>query len=134
MLFGLIIGNDRGFQSMEEVNKNRRKNRQWRKIAFEIFKWVLVLWLLWPMRHSTEGPIEFARVVAGILLFVIFTGKLFYDTIIMGIVKQKRNSARQDIITILGIVIALALVVGLVIVFVGYLLIEIQRMSSSDQQ
>lgn len=116
--------------STEPLKKRTKKNGEWRNTVVEILKWLVVLWLLWPIRHATSGPIEFARVVAGILLFVIFSGKLFYDTVIMSIVRQERMSTRRDIITILGIVVGLALVVGLLILFVGYLLIELQRMST----
>ena len=116
--------------STEPLKKRTKKNGEWRNTVVEILKWLVVLWLLWPIRHATSGPVEFARVVAGILLFVIFSGKLFYDTVIMSIVRQERMSTRRDIITILGIVVGLALVVGLLILFVGYLLIELQRMST----
>lgn len=103
-------------------------------MALEIGKWVLVLWLLWPVRHAINGPVDFSRVVLGILLFVIFAGKLFYDTIIMDILKQRRTSVKQDVLSMIGIVLVLSLVVGLLLFFVGFVIIELYRSSNQPGQ
>jgi len=107
--------------------------KDWGRTALEIAKWVLVLWLLWPLRHATSGPVDFTRVLLGILLFIIFAGKVFYDTIIMGILRQRRTSAKQDIITLIGMVAGISLVVGLLIVFVGYAIVQLYQSSSRPQ-
>ncbi len=112
---------------MDAAKKN--KNRDGLSIVLEIVKWGLVIWLLWPMRNAMSGPMEMGRVVLGVVLFIIFAGKLLYDTVIMGIVRQKRYSARQDFFSMIGIVLVLAVIVGLLIFFVGYVLVEIFRLS-----
>ena len=118
------------------VGAKRRKAifKDWRNVALEIGKWVLVLWLLWPVRHAINGPVDFSRVVLGILLFVIFAGKLFYDTIIMDILKQRRTSVKQDVLSMIGIVLVLSLVVGLLLFFVGFVIIELYRSSNQPGQ
>ena len=107
--------------------------KDWGRTALEIAKWVLVLWLLWPLRHATSGPVDFTRVLLGILLFIIFAGKVFYDTIIMGILRQRRTSAKQDLITLIGMVAGISLVVGLLVVFVGFAIVELYRSGSRPQ-
>lgn len=107
--------------------------KDWGKTAVEIAKWVLVLWLLWPLRHASSGPVDFIRVSLGILLFILFAGKLFYDTVIMSIVRRKRTSAKQDFFSLLGIILGLSVVVGLLLLFIGYVLLEVYQMSRSGE-
>ncbi|MFH1941201.1 MAG: hypothetical protein ABIL68_03775 [bacterium] len=107
--------------------RTKRLMKDWGRTAFEILKWAVVLWLLWPMKDASSGPVNFTRIVAGILLFVIFAGKLFYDTVIMGIIRQRRTSVKQDIVNLLGIVMGVGIVVGLLIFFVGFILVELFR-------
>ncbi len=87
------------------------------KIALEILKWSFVIWLLWPLSRLSqeEGLNQITRVLLGILLFIIFTGKVFYDTVIMGWIKQRRTSLKQDAILLLGIILVLCLMLGLVV-------------------
>jgi hypothetical protein len=101
--------------------------KEWSGTAFEVGKWLLVLWLLWPVRNANIAPVEFTRVVLGVLLFIIFAGKVFFDTVIMSIIRQRRTSAKRDIITLLGIVSVMGLVVGLLMFFGAYMLIEMSK-------
>lgn len=118
------------------TGKEKRKFilKDWGNTALEMGKWVLVLWLLWPIRSVAAGPMEFFRVAAGILLFIIFAGKLFYDTIIMGILRQRRTSVKQDILSFVGIILVMSIVVGFLLLFVGYLVIELMKMSQQTQE
>ncbi|OVE78672.1 hypothetical protein BVY01_04745 [bacterium I07] len=115
--------------------ENRKKSRlkEWGPTFLEIAKWVVVIALLWPLRQAHQGPIDFLRVLLGVLLFIIFTGKLFYDTIIMSILKRKRFSKKQDLITLIGMVFIISLVVGLLMLFVGYLMVEFFRMANERE-
>ena len=117
----------------QEKRKYILKN--WVNTALELGKWVLVLWLLWPIRSAaaSPGPVDFIRVAAGILLFIIFAGKLFYDTIIMGILRQRRTTVKQDIISFVGIILVMSLVVGFLLLFVGYLVVELVKMAQRPQ-
>ena len=118
------------------TGRERRKfiSKQWGNTILETGKWILVLWLLWPIRGASSGPVDFVRVALGILLFIIFAGKLFYDTIIMDILRRRRTSIKQDIVTFIGIILVLSLVVGFLLVFVGYLLVEMVRMSQQREE
>jgi len=113
----------------EITGEARRKIilKEWGGTALEVGKWLLVLWLLWPVRKANIAPVEFTRVVIGILLFIIFAGKLFFDTVIMSIIRQRRTTVKRDVITLLGIVLVLGLVVGLLLFFGALLLIEMSK-------
>ncbi len=115
---------------MTENQKNTIKRKalfnDWGKVAVEILKWSFVIWLLWPLsRLSKEGMSHFTRVLLGILLFIIFSGKVFYDTIIMGFIKQRRMSMKQDVMMLLGMILVLCLVLGSVVILVGLYLSEV---------
>ena len=117
------------------TGKARRKIilKDWGGMAFEVIKWLVVLWLLWPIRKANVVPIEFTRVAIGILLFIIFAGKIFYDTVIMSIIRQRRMSAKKEIVSLIGIVVVLGFVVGLLLLFAGYLLIELSKNMNTGQ-
>jgi len=119
---------------MEEpshIRKDRIKNRA--AFLLEIAKWTLVVYLLWPLQKASSVPVSFARILLGVALFVIFAGKLLYDTVIMDLLKNRRNSTRKDLITLIGIVAGLALVIGLLILFVGFIFIHLYQSSTAPQ-
>lgn len=117
---------------LEGAERRRAILKDWGSTVLEIGKWLLILWLLWPIRNATVGPIDFTRVLLGILLFIIFAGKLLYDTIIMGVLKQRRTSAKQDFFALLGIVAGLSLVVGLMLVLVGFAIVQLVQASNAE--
>ncbi len=91
----------------------------WKKIAVpavQVVKWGLVVWLLLPLTTSMRGQVSFARVMPGILLFIIFSGKILYDVILD---KKRQRSAASDLIIMFAVVIIVVLVVAAVVVFVG---------------
>lgn len=118
-----------------EIKARRRAFllKNWTRTVLEIGKWALVLWLLWPLRNASAGPLMFSRVALGVLLFVIFAGKLFYDTVIMGIIRQRRTTLKQDVVGLIGIVVALGLVVGLVLMLVVFLFLEFTEMMNVER-
>lgn len=119
---------------IEGAEKRKIILKDWGSTALEMGKWAVVLWLLWPLRHAPSGSVDFARVVLGILLFVIFAGKLFYDTVIMSIVRQRRTSLKQDILSLIGMILVMSLVVGLLVVFVGFVIVELIQMSNRPEE
>ena len=120
----------------ELIEAERRKAvlKDWGKTALEIAKWALVIWLLWPLRSALGGSVNFTRVVVGIVLFIIFAGKVFYDTVIMGVIRQRRTSVKQDILTLIGIVSVVSLVVGLMLVLVGFMIVELIQTANQPEE
>jgi len=94
--------------------------KQWGSTFVEILKWVLVVWMLWPLFGlSQQRSISLTRVILGIMLFVIFSGKILFDTIIMDYIRQKRTTLKQDVIALVGLVAAVCLLVLLVALMVA---------------
>lgn len=109
----------------EILKKAARKQRL--GLFYEGLRWALVIWLLWPLLGLVRGSVSVGRVVLGIALFVVFSGKLFYDTMISEFIRQKRPSLKQDMIGILGMIVGVLLIVGFVVVMVGLLLARWQE-------
>ena len=91
--------------------------------AFEIGKWALVIWLLLPMRTSHQGPIEFSRVALGVILFVIFAGKLLYDTTFFR-GRGEASSSGKDLLSMIGIVAGIAFLVLVLVLFVVFYVVN----------
>ena len=119
-------------ERLKGSERRRAIIKDWAKTGLEVIKWAFVIWLLLPIRQASSGPVNFTRVAAGILFFIIFAGKLLYDTVIMGILRQRRTSVKQDILTLIGMVLVLSLVIGLLMLFVGFLIVELFKMSQSN--
>jgi len=99
--------------------------RPWKTLLswlIEICKWGVVIWLLLPLRDVSSGRVDFTRIVLGILLFILFSGKMFYDAIIDGYKKKKVQSAGAEIFSTLVTVIIMALMVAFVVSSIGLLL------------
>ncbi|MDM7924719.1 MAG: hypothetical protein QUS35_01760 [bacterium] len=109
----------------EMLKKAARRQRL--GLFYEGLRWALVIWLLWPLLGLVRGSVSVGRVVLGIALFVVFSGKLFYDTMVSEFVRQKRPSLKQDMIGILGMILGVLLIVGFVVVMVGLLLARWQE-------
>ncbi len=123
---------------MPDEREQRRKELirdDWKRTVLEGGKWALVIWLLWPLQGAASGPINFTRVVLGILLFILFSGKLFYDTVVMGMIRQRRTTVRQDLMSLIGMVAGIAVVVGLAVMLVGLMMVQLfSQLSETGEQ
>jgi len=108
--------------------------RKIRNFVIEIGKWGIVLWLLFPLHRALNERVDFTRVVLGILLFVLFAGKLFYDTIIDSWRNNPERKPAKDLLSMVAIVTVISLVVGIVIIFVGLLVFEYLKTSTEPNQ
>jgi len=89
----------------------------------EFGKWILVIWLLYPALYVNTGkPLNPYRFIGGLTLFIIFLGKTFYDIVLRKMYFKKEKTTRQEIFSIIGTVILLALAVALVIFLIGFLI------------
>ncbi|MDZ7261097.1 MAG: hypothetical protein ONB05_03130 [candidate division KSB1 bacterium] len=109
-------------------------NKKGIALFLEIGKWLLVIWLLLPMRQLLTQKVGFTRVALGILLFIIFSGKLFYDTVLSGIIRRRESSVGKDLVTMVGMVIFLSLLVGLVLFFIGIFIVAYLNTSGENMQ
>jgi hypothetical protein len=103
-------------------------------ILLELAKWILVIWLLFPITLVQEKVISFPRIMAGIMLFVIFSGKMFYDLMLK---KRDRNSERSngaDLLAMIGAAVVISMIVGLFVVMIGFLVFSGMQQSTAPQE
>jgi hypothetical protein len=109
-----------------DPSENRLRRKAVRKarmgVLFEVLRWGLVLWLLYPLAGFMHGRISVTRVVAGICLFVVFAGKLFHDVLFADFIRQRRTSMRQDLFALAGMILAILFLAGLVVAMVAVLM------------
>jgi hypothetical protein len=96
-------------------------------VGREVLKWGLVVWLLLPIRTARKGPVDITRIVIGLALFIIFVGKRFYDRIFSDYIKKRKTSALADLLGGIGIILIIVVLVGVLMLFVGYLIMEMMR-------
>jgi len=101
--------------------KQTKKRKLFQNIVI-IIQWLLVLWLILPIYKPLHGVRHFARFAAGILLFVIISTKLLYDTVITG--RSKRRNTSGEFWHLIGIVLVIILIVGMVVVFISMLVLN----------
>jgi Na+/proline symporter len=102
---------------------------------WQVCKWLVVFYLLWPLQNLTaQQPVSLPRVMLGILLFIIFSGKILYDTIIDRVKEQRESKRVSELLTLLGIVILMALVVGIFLVLIGLTVYAVMQQQSVPQQ
>lgn len=94
-------------------------------LLLELAKWALVLWLMSPLAVAMHGPIDFSRVALGILLFILFTGKMLYDTILAPAKTRAERTPLQDVLAMIGSVAVIALAVGMMLVLVGLYVMKV---------
>ncbi|MBN1780670.1 hypothetical protein JW948_06050 [bacterium] len=114
------------------TEKIRTKTIQFKGIFIEILKWGLVLFLLWPLVTLGTQKVHLVRILTGIVLFVIFSGKMLYDYVIISAMKRTRISLKKDIVSFLGIILGAAFLVGIVLFFIAYFIILFVAESQSQ--
>jgi len=92
-------------------------------LFFEAVKWAAVIWLLWPIHKAVDQKLDFARILLGILLFIIFIGKYFYDSILDRFKHTGEQKGFTDVLIMVGVVAVIALLVGLTILFIAMFVI-----------
>ena len=107
---------------------------EWKTAVIEMLKWGAVLYLLWPIVTLRQGQFSLIRLLMGIVLFVIFSGKLLYDYIVRDYIQSRYISRKRDLITFLGIVLGSALIVGLVIFIFAVFILQFAASTDPVQQ
>ena len=92
--------------------------------VFEIGKWAVVVALLWPMLTFQAERMSIWRMVLGILLLVIFIGKMFYDVIIDNYKQRKEHYTLLDLLLLVGAVTLIAIIIGGTLFLIGFYLIQ----------
>jgi len=109
----------------------------WSKIkpfVWEVSKWGLLIWLLSPIAWMHEKPVSFPRIMLGIMLFVVLSGKMLYDIMVSHRYRPVERSHAADLLATVAMVTVVALVVGLFVVTIGYLLLSGMQQASAPQE
>ncbi|HPN34703.1 MAG TPA: hypothetical protein PK843_09325 [bacterium] len=109
----------------------------WSKVkpfVWEACKWGLLIWLLSPIAWMHEKPVPFPRIMIGIMLFVILSGKMFYDIMVNRRSREVEKSPAADLLATVAMVTVIALVVGLFVVTIGYLLLSGMQQATAPQE
>jgi len=117
---------------MAASSMTSKKKAAWKsagETVLELLKWAAVIWCLWPLARYTgasEQPVSvpLTRVILGILFFILFGGKILYDTIIMDFIRQRRTTLKQDLVAFAGMVLAVIVLVGMVLLLVAALIVH----------
>jgi len=98
-----------------------KNNKQFTTI-FEFVKWGIVVWLLWPLLSFQAEKMPLWRMVFGVMLAVIFLGKMFYDFVLDNFKQKKEHYTITDLLMLVGFVALVAIIVGGVILIIGVFL------------
>lgn len=94
------------------------------RVALEVAKWGVVLWLVWPITRALRERVSFTRLAAGILLLILFAGKALYDSILEAQHSPPGQKKTPDWVTLAGAILVIALVVALTTLFVALYLVR----------
>lgn len=90
-------------------------------------RWLLVAWLLYPLRRRIYLPVDFTRSALGILLFVIFAGKMFYDSIVWKQLTGRSRDGWQDLLSLAAMILIIALLLAMTIFFIGLYIVKFSQ-------
>jgi len=100
-----------------------RRSRILRAVA-QAAKWILVAWLLYPLRGRIRLPIDFTRSALGILLFIVFAGKMFYDIVVWQQITGRSREDWQDLLGLAAMILIIALLLAMTVFFIGLYMVS----------
>ena len=103
------------------------------RYTIEVGRWILVAWLLFPFRQRMYSPLEFVRTALGVVLFVIFTGKMFYDSVIWKEITGRSREGGRDLLSLAAIVLIITMLVAVTVFFVGLYIVNIYQSTLEPQ-
>jgi hypothetical protein len=103
-------------------------------VFLEFAKWILVIWLLFPITMVQEKVISFPRIMAGIMLFIVFSGKMLYDIMLKKRNRDNERSNTADLLAMIGTVVVISAIVGLFIVMIGFLVVSGMQQATAPQE
>lgn len=106
------------------ILQRKARWKEFRGILLQILKWSVVVWCFLPLARFSKGAVPFSRILLGILLFILFSGKFFYDTVLFDMIRRRRTTLKQDIFQLLGMLLAVGLIVTLVILMIAAYIME----------
>ncbi len=104
------------------------RNKSIASTLFEILKWGAVLWLMWPLLSFQLEKMTLWRMVLGVLLAVLFIGKMLYDALVDSFKQRKERYTVVDLLALVGFIAAIAVLIGVAVLGVGlYVISQLQE-------
>jgi uncharacterized membrane protein YcjF (UPF0283 family) len=97
-----------------------------------IAKWVIVVWLLWPLLTLQAEKMSLWRMMLGIMLVVIYVGKMFYDFILDHFKQKKERYTVTDLLMLVVFIAIIAIIIGGTILLVGMLVMKQMQEATAD--
>ncbi|MBN1560713.1 hypothetical protein JW998_10715 [candidate division KSB1 bacterium] len=96
-----------------------------------IAKWAIVVWLLWPLLTMQAERMSLWRVVLGVMLVVIYVGKMFYDFVLDHFKQKKERYTVVDLLMLVAFIAVVALLIGGAMLAIGlYVMKQLQEGSA----
>ena len=103
-------------------------NGKLKTIFWEIVKWGIVIFGLWPVMFSdVPRRSDLLRMLLGVITLVIIIGKMFYDAMMD---RSRERSNNWDLLRLLGVVMLIAVLIGGAMLFlIHYISLSMQNMN-----
>lgn len=99
----------------------------------EIGKWSVIVYLFWPLIAMQGSKMPLWRMMLGVLLLVIFIGKLLYDYVLDTFNQYREKSPLGHLISmIVSISIIAVIIAGLIMLFGYYAISQYQQATPQE--
>ena len=115
------------------IKTMRNLNQKVWIVFSEIAKWIVIVYLFWPLVVMQSAKLPLWRMMLGVLLLVIFVGKLFYDYVLDTLKKNRERSPLSHLISmVVSISIIAVIIAGLLMLFGYYALSQYQQVTPQE--
>jgi len=87
-------------------------------IVFELLKWGLIVFLVFPVfQRDLPNSYDFPKIILGMLLLVLYIGKMFYDLMLDK--HGEQIPLWLELLRMLGVIVLIAVIIAAIMLFVG---------------
>jgi hypothetical protein len=105
-----------------------KRSKRYFSAAREIAQWALVVFLFWPILIMQTARMPLWRMMLGVLLLVIFIGKLFYDYTLAHYEKKSQRPQWVNLLSLVASITMIAVIIGgLLLLFAFYAVSQLQQ-------
>lgn len=105
-----------------------KRSKKYFSVILEIAQWALVVFLFWPILTMRTEKMPLWRMMLGVLLLVIFIGKLFYDYTLAHYEKKQQRPQWINLLSLVASITLIAIIIGgLLLLFAFYAVSQLQQ-------
>lgn len=110
-----------------------KTGKKYLNVVLEIAQWALVVFLFWPIIIMQTAKMPLWRMMLGVLLLVIFIGRLFYDYTLAHYSTQQERPQWVNLLSLVASITLIAAVIGgLLLLFAFYAVSQLQQTSAQE--